>query len=309
MRARLRRLMHRLTEAVGRDAIIAAGETIALDPESRSTAAISLRSPKRACTRATGNTLRRAADLHDAPFLDGFELPQRQASPTGCWRGARSSNGCRRACCASSQRSARRVAIPTPRSPQPHVCSRSTRSASRARLLMRLHAQGGRAERLEQTFRQCVQVLGDELGVAPSRETQSEYARLRGALTAPQIVSAGDPLRRRRGRQRRLLDLRQRPATGAGAGIRGPYRDGVGGAAFGRFPQAARRDLQVIIFDRRGLGLSERLGVRPSIDSAVSDIRAILDHAASRTPSSSALRKAGRSRCGSPPSRRSASRA
>ena len=36
---------------------------------------------------------------------------------------------------------------------------------------------------------------------------------------------------------------------------------------------------QVIIFDRRGLGLSERLGVRPSIDSAVSDIRTILDHA------------------------------
>jgi pimeloyl-ACP methyl ester carboxylesterase len=36
---------------------------------------------------------------------------------------------------------------------------------------------------------------------------------------------------------------------------------------------------QVILFDRRGLGLSERLGVRPSLDTAVSDIRAILDHA------------------------------
>jgi len=50
---------------------------------------------------------------------------------------------------------------------------------------MRLHAQAGHADHLETAYRHCVQVLADELGVAPARETQFEYARLRGAVTAP----------------------------------------------------------------------------------------------------------------------------
>ena len=122
-------------------------------------------------------------------------------------------------------------------------------------------------------------MLADELGVAPSRETQSEYARLRGALTAPQmfppairfaavedgsvaysIFGSGPPL---------VL------VPGFVAHIEMAWEE----QRSADFLKRLAETYQVIIFDRRGLGLSERLGVRPSIDSAVSDIRTILDHA------------------------------
>ena len=99
--------------------------------KSRSTAAISLRSPKRACARAMATRCAAPRTCMTRRSSTASSCRTRQASPTGCWRGVRSSNGCRRASCASLQRSARRVEIPTPRSPQPHVSSRSTRSASR----------------------------------------------------------------------------------------------------------------------------------------------------------------------------------
>ena len=78
VRARLRRLIHRLSEAVARDAIVTAGETIGLDPDIAVDSRDFLALAEAGLRTRDADTLRRAAQLHGAPFLDGFELPHAQ---------------------------------------------------------------------------------------------------------------------------------------------------------------------------------------------------------------------------------------
>jgi DNA-binding SARP family transcriptional activator len=186
VRARLRRLMHRLSEAAGRDAIVTAGETIGLDPGIAVDSRDFFTLAEAGLRMRDAGTLRRATELHSAPFLDGFELPH--AEGFSDWVLARRAE--------LERLQARALRMLAEVDADAGDCDAAISAAARLlaldplreqshRLLMRLHARAGDADRLEAAFRHCVQVLADELGVAPSRETQSEYGRLRGAVTAP----------------------------------------------------------------------------------------------------------------------------
>ena len=280
VRARLRRLMHRLSAAVGRDAIVTAGETIGLDPDIAVDSRDFLALAEAGLRMRDSGALHRAAELHGAPFLDGFELPHAQGFSD--WVLARRAE--------FERLQARVLRTLAEVDAQAGDCDAAIAAASRLlaldpfreqshRLLMRLHAQAGHADRLEAAFRHCVQILTNELGVAPSPETRSEYARLRGAVTAPDPFPPAI----------RFAAVEDGSVAYSIFGTGAPLVVVPGFVSHIEMAWEEQRSAdflkrlaeiyQVIIFDRRGLGLSERLGVRPSIDSAVSDIRTILDHA------------------------------
>ena len=171
VRARLRRLMHRFSVTVGRDAIVTAGETIGLDPDIAVDSRDFLALAEAGLRTRDADTLHRTAELHGAPFLDGFELPH--AEGFSDWVLARRAE--------LERLQARVLRALAEVDAQAGDCDAAIAAASRLlaldpfreqshRLLMRLHAQAGQADRLETAFRHCAQVLSDELGVAPSRK-------------------------------------------------------------------------------------------------------------------------------------------
>ena len=256
--------MHRLSEAVARDAIVTAGETIGLDPDIAVDSRDFLALAEAGLRTRDADTLRRAAQLYGAPFLDGFELPH--AEGFSDWVLARRAE--------IEHLQARVLRALAEVDAQAGDCDAAVAAASRLlaldpfreqshRLLMRLHAQAGHADRLEAAFRHCVQVLSDELGVAPSRETQSEYARLRGAVTAPDsfppeirfaAVDSGSVAYSIFGQGSPLVVV-----PGFVAHVEMVWEE----QRSADFLRRLAGIYQVIIFDRRGLGLSERLGGAP----------------------------------------------
>ena len=283
VRARLRRLIHRLAETVGRNAIRSAGETIWLDPHADiDSRAFTERAEQGLRTRDIV-ALRDAANLYGAPFLDGFDLAD--APDFSDWILARRAElerlqarvlrALSEACAEAGQHDAAVDAAI-------QLLALDPLRESSHRRVMRLHAQARQTDAFEAAYRRCAKVLDSELGVVPSKETQSEYARLRSMIGAeppgipipPAVrfaaVEGGSVAYSIFGKGPPLVMV-----PGFVAHIEMAWED----QRSADFLRRLAKTYQVIIFDRRGLGLSERLGVRPSVDTAVTDIRAILDHA------------------------------
>jgi DNA-binding SARP family transcriptional activator/pimeloyl-ACP methyl ester carboxylesterase len=283
VRARLRRVMHRLGEALGRAVLRSSGDTVALDPahitvDSRRFATLA----EDALRRADGDALEDAARLYGGPFLDGFELP---GSPDfDDWIVARRSELDRlqtRVLRELAQKAAAKGQVDLALAAALRLLALDPFRESSHRLVMRLHAQAGDRGALEAAYAECVRVLDAELGTKPSAETEEEYRRLsrmqaepRGARAQPTVqfadadggsvayvsFGAGPPVLIVPGFVSHIEMLWEEPRLSA-------------------FVMRMARTNQVICFDRRGLGISERLGIQPSVDNAVSDIGAILDHA------------------------------
>jgi DNA-binding SARP family transcriptional activator/pimeloyl-ACP methyl ester carboxylesterase len=283
VRARLRRLVHRVGEAIDGDLIRTSGDALALPAE-----AIEVDSLRFVALAEAGLdsreivALEAAAALQQAPFLDGFELAD--APGFADWVLAR------RAELERLQMRVLRALAEALRDTGEH--ERAAGAASRLltldpfresshRLLMRVQAEAGAHEAVEAAYRACVKLLADELGTKPSAETEAEYRRLKNAPAGPAPVQA-------------LPEIRFASADGGSVAYasigRGPALVIIPGfvshieMAFEEprlraFITRLAESHQVLMFDRRGLGLSERLGIRPSVDTAVSDIRAILDEA------------------------------
>jgi DNA-binding SARP family transcriptional activator/pimeloyl-ACP methyl ester carboxylesterase len=151
--------------------------------------------------------------------------------------------------------------------------------------LMRLHAAQGNAAGVEAVFMRCADALRAEFGIKPGLETEQAYLAI-------------------------VLGLQRPPPT---AGVAQAFRlrfaesgqGAVAYAALGSGPEALvfitgflshieiaweqpviRHTLQalaerftVVLFDRRGAGLSERLGAVASTDAVAADVLTILDHA------------------------------
>ena len=152
--------------------------------------------------------------------------------------------------------------------------------------LMRLHALAGNASGVDATFLRCAQELRDEFGGKPGAATERAYLALMQEVESRDGIQSG-------------LDAAL-PVRFAGAA-----HDTVAYASIGSGPeaivvipgfishieigweqpdirdflQALARTHTVLVFDRRGVGLSERLGANCSAEAAVADVLSILDHA------------------------------
>jgi pimeloyl-ACP methyl ester carboxylesterase/DNA-binding SARP family transcriptional activator len=279
-RGRLRRLVHELGGLVGHSLVVADADTLALAPG----CSVDLLDTGRAI-----EAVLRAASLAAAPLdrllapgseavLAGFEI---DAEAFGEWLGAR-----RREHLARLQRALEHAAaLAIAGQDGPRCDTIATR-------LLQLDpcAEGGHAARLaaralagdsaghEGAYHEAARVLRTELGVRPSARLEAVYAQ-GAALLQPQQPPGAI----------RYVD------TGRGE---------VAHASWGQGPQAivmlwgmvsnlevaieeprARalldrlaRQHRVVMLDRRGTGLSERLGVVPDATHAAEDILATLDH-------------------------------
>lgn len=149
---------------------------------------------------------------------------------------------------------------------------------------LRARARQGDAAGVESAYHACAQVLRDELGVRPSMRFEQAYAQALASLREQQP------------------EVRYAPACDGAVGAEPASH--IAHVAWGRGPRtvvalwglmshvevaleeprarafldALALDSRVVMLDRRGTGLSERLGAAPGLDGGVQDVLAILDH-------------------------------
>lgn len=150
-------------------------------------------------------------------------------------------------------------------------------------LLMQMHALQGHSAGVEATYTRCADVLRSEFGIRPGPRTESAYLRMTEDL-------------------KRLSSKRvERPSmrfAEVGLGAVAYTMIGTGEQALVICPgfvfhieialeyapfraciEALADRFRVILFDRRGIGLSERLGATSTPAALAADIVAILEHA------------------------------
>ena len=149
-------------------------------------------------------------------------------------------------------------------------------------LLMRLHAMQGDAAGVEAAYSRCAELLRAEFGIAPGPRTEQAYlatmADLKrlapGASGRPAVRYAPGPVGAVAytvlGSGERTLVISPGFVCHIEIALEHP--------ALRAFVETLARHFKVILFDRRGLGLSERLGATNTPASLAADIVAILDH-------------------------------
>jgi pimeloyl-ACP methyl ester carboxylesterase len=147
------------------------------------------------------------------------------------------------------------------------------------RNLIRAHLQAGNRPAAERQLEACARVLRDELGVEPEPETrallsaaaevrpiepQTRYATNAGVHLAYQVVGKGG------------IDIVFVP--GFVSHVERCWEEPHCRAFLLRCASLGR----LIIFDRRGVGLSDRVGDVPTVEATAVDIQTVLDAAGSR---------------------------
>ncbi len=150
-------------------------------------------------------------------------------------------------------------------------------------LLMQLHARQGHSAGVEATYTRCADLLRAEFGIRPGPQTEKAYLRLTEDLkrvasnrvVRPNVRFAESRFgvvayaRLGEGKQTMVIS----PGFVCQIEIALEY------PPFRAFIEALTDRFQVIMFDRRGVGLSERLGATSTPSAMATDIAAILEHA------------------------------
>ena len=299
--ARLRRTLHALNEEAGTPLIVKTGDLLTLAPGVTVDTALF-----RALAAADDPAaLARAVDLAAEDFLAGFglDLPGEFTDWTAATREtlrqeldlvlSRLAEGAERAGdlphAVAWQR--RRLALDPLREPV-------------HRAIIRLHGLAGEPAAALRQYEELVRLLDEELGVAPGPETAAVFRRL--TETAPAEGTAGGPKGGGPGgggpgggddpfpdspiRYARSGDmtLAWRELGGGPVdvvlipGFVSHLKIGLREPGPRAFLERLARSVRLILFDRRGLGLSERLGGGPTPEATQEDIAAVMDAAGSR---------------------------
>jgi len=150
-------------------------------------------------------------------------------------------------------------------------------------LLMQLHVLQGHSAGVEATYTRCAEVLRAEFGIRPGPHTEQAY------------LQATEDLRRMSRSQVERPSVRFAESgfgpvaytmLGTGEqtlvispGFVGHIEIALEHPSFRAFVEALADRFRVILFDRRGVGLSERLGATSTPTGVAADIAAILEHA------------------------------
>lgn len=150
-------------------------------------------------------------------------------------------------------------------------------------LLMQLHARQGHTAGVEAAYTRCADALRAEFGIRPGPQTETAYLQLTEDLKRlsshrmerPAVHFAEGP-----------LGIVAYTMLGGGQqtmviapGFVSQIEIALEYPPFRAFVEALSARFQVILFDRRGIGLSERMGATSTPAAVAADILAILDHA------------------------------
>ncbi|WFU13801.1 alpha/beta hydrolase [Bradyrhizobium sp. CB3481] len=271
VRARLRRLLHRLQQALG-DVLVTDRSTVRLS------AAIDLEIDSRqfeeACDRGEFD---RACTLYQADFLDGF-------SPGDCpqfdeWVFFRKEALRGRAIQALERVAQEKHAVGDYVSAAAHagrLVALDPLSEIYARHLIRNLILGGDRAGAERQLKALTQRLRDELDVAPEVETSALLEAVTAAAPPPtRYVSGGVHLAFQTYGNGRT-DVLMLP--GFVSHVERVWEDQRSRAFLASLAEMGR----LVLFDRRGVGLSDRVGFSPSVEATAQDIRTVLDASGSR---------------------------
>ena len=290
-RSRLRRLLHRVKDMLGDDFIRTTGDAIFLKQAEHLqidvrqfqeiATTISSSGANNQDTNVALAELRRAADLYSADFLAGFSVNDSDTFEE--WQRLQKETLRRQYCRVLSYlchiysaRDDLEQAIFFAR----ELVDKDPINETSRRLLMRLYARAERNAEALQEYEKCRRILTDELGVEPDRETSELY----------EAVKKGKSIAAEKHPQTHFVES---------GGVHIAYQiigDGnVDLLIIGGFishlehiweqPELARflRDLgkhcRLIIFDKRGVGLSDRIGYAPTLENTASDVAAVLNAA------------------------------
>lgn len=153
-------------------------------------------------------------------------------------------------------------------------------------LLMRLHARAGDLASMESTYARCARRMREEFGIRPSADTEAAWQELsRGlastAMTAPLVHDV-----RYAGGERGALAY---SALGSGEetlvlapGFVTHLELGLAWPEIADFVSELARHRRMVVFDRRGMGLSERLSGITTVDLLAADLLTVFDAAGVR---------------------------
>jgi len=273
-RARLRRTLYKIRVAFGGEIIAASAASLSLRP------ALSVEADARAFEHACdAGLLDAAADLYTSDYLAGFSLPD--CPDFEEWVFFRREALRSRLVQALERLVEDRIAGGESRSAVMHatrLAALDPLSESAHRHLIRAHLAAGDRAAAERQGEACAQLLRDELGVAPDPATlallrgpdvspevpRTRYVEVDGIHIAYQVVGSGP------------ADIVLVP--GFISHVERIWED----RSCRAWLSAVSRLGRLILFDRRGMGLSDRVGARPTVEATARDILAVMNAAGSR---------------------------
>ncbi|WP_044548144.1 alpha/beta hydrolase [Mesorhizobium japonicum] len=271
-RARLRRTLYKIRVAFGEEIISASAASLSLRP---SVEADSI-AFDRACD---AGLLDEAAGLYSGDYLAGFSLPDCPEFEE--WVFFRREALRSRLVQALERLVEARIAGGAARTAVMHatrLVALDPLSESAHRHLIRAHLAAGDRAAAERQGETCVRLLRDELGVAPDPATlallrasdaepempRTRYVAVDGIHIAYQTIGSGP------------ADIVLVP--GFISHVERIWED----RSCRAWLTAVSRLGRLILFDRRGMGLSDRVGARPTVEATARDILAVMDAAGSR---------------------------
>lgn len=274
-RARLRRTLYKIRIAFGSEIIAATGASLSLHPAS---AEIDTRVFEQACNCGA---LDEAAGIYKDDYLAGFSLPDCPEFEEWVFFRRETLRG--RLVQALERLVEAKIAGGEPRGAVVHatrLAALDPLSESAHRHLIRAHLAAGDRAAAERQIETCIRLLRDELGVAPDPATlamlreptldatldvpRTRYVAVHGIHIAYQIVGGGP------------TDIVLVP--GFISHVERIWEDPTCRAWLTEVSRLGR----LILFDRRGMGLSDRVGARPTVEATAQDILAVMDAAGSR---------------------------
>jgi len=271
VRARLRRLLHRLQLALG-DVLASDRSTVRLSPAID--LAIDSHAFEQACDRGE---FERACSLYQADFLDGF-------SPGDCpqfdeWAFFRREALRGRAIQALERVVQEKHAAGDYAAAAAHasrLVALDPLSEIYARHLIRNLLLAGDRAAAERQLQALTKRLRDELYVAVEPETTALLATALTELPPTQYVSGGSVHLAFQTYGSGPTDVLMLP--GFVSHVERVWEDASCRAFLSQLATMGR----LVLFDRRGVGLSDRVGASPSVEATAQDIRTVLDAAGSR---------------------------
>ena len=275
-RARLRRTLHKVRIAFGSEVIAATGASLSL--HSALSVEVNSKVFEHACNVGP---LDEAADIYTGDFLAGFSLPDCPEFEE--WVFFRREALRSRLVQALERLIEAKIAGGEPRTAVVHatrLVGLDPLSESAHRHLIRAHLAAGDRAAAERQIESCALLLREELGITPDPATlalvreptqaatldtpRTRYVEVDGIHLAFQTAGSGPP------------DIVLVP--GFISHVERVWEDSRCRA----WITAVSRLGRLILFDRRGMGLSDRVGARPTVDATAQDILAVMNAASSR---------------------------
>jgi DNA-binding SARP family transcriptional activator/pimeloyl-ACP methyl ester carboxylesterase len=275
-RARLRRTLHKIRIAFGSDIVATNAASLGLHPGVST--AVDSRTFERACDYGS---LEKAPDLYTGDFLDGFSLPDCPEFEE--WTFFRREALRSRLVQALERMVEAKITGGEPRSAAVHatrLVGLDPLSETAHRHLIRAHLAAGDKAAARRQLDACARLLNDELGVPPAPDTigllqqpgpaaspdmpRTRYVETNGIHLAFQTVGSGPP------------DVVLVP--GFVSHVERIWEDSRCRAWIAAVSHIGR----LILFDRRGVGLSDRIGARPTVEATAQDVLAIMNAVGSR---------------------------